>query len=149
MGKTIKKKDELAVLTAKPAVREDLGFWMDIYGDPEVRRQMYAAPVESDDVLWDYLYREQKAFTVWQSDKRVGGFLLSMVAPFLGTFSIVIHKDFRGSGHGREVMGLIESEARKEGYRTLRADVYSDNESSIRLLEKCGFRQFVWLEKNL
>ncbi len=47
------------------------------------------------------------------------------------------------------MMRLIEAQALKEQYWTLRADVYVDNIASIRLLEKCGFREFKWFEKNL
>lgn len=136
-------------LIAKSVTRGDLPFWMEIYKDPEVLRQMYAAPLESDKALWRYLHCEQKAFTVWESQKRIGGFLLSAIAPFIGTFSVVIHTTFRGRGYGGEVMRLIEQEATKESFKTLRADVYCDNKCSIALLENCGFRQFLWLEKNI
>lgn len=136
-------------LIVKEVSMSDLEFWADMYNDPEVNHQMYAIPKESYESLWKYLHCEQKAFTVWEEDKRIGGFLLSSVAPFIGTFSIMIYKDFRCRGYGSEVMKLIELKAIEEGYKTLRADVYIDNLRSIKLLEKCGFRHFIWLEKNI
>lgn len=143
------KVENSTLLTAKAVKKSDLEFWMSMYRDAEVIPQMYAAPMESHEAFWKYLHREQKAFTVWKKGERIGGFFLSPVTQFIGTFSIVIHKDFRGSGYGYQVMRLIEKNAIQEGYRTLRADVYADNLKSIHLLEKCGFRQFIWLEKNI
>jgi hypothetical protein len=46
-------------------------------------------------------------------------------------------------------MTVLESEAARIGYKTLRADVYCDNYSCIGLLHKSGYRKFIWLEKNL
>ena len=135
--------------TARPVRRDDLPFWMEIYKDQAVLTQLYSAPIESKRSLWGYLHCEKCAFTVLGVDQRVGGFLLSQIAPCIGTFSFVIHKDFRGQGFSGPVMRLVEDEARKAGFRTLRADVYSDNQRSIRALECCGFRQFTWLEKNI
>lgn len=149
MRKRIAKNRQVNRLIARAVAKVDLNYWMELYKDPEVRRHMYAVPMNSKEALWEYLNCEQKAFTVWENDQRIGGFLLSTVAPFLGTFSIVIHKKFRGSGYGHKVMGLIEVQALREGYTTLRADVYVDNFSSLKLLAKCGFRKFIWLEKNL
>jgi RimJ/RimL family protein N-acetyltransferase len=136
-------------LSATLVKRKDISFWMDMYKDAEVKRQLYAVPLDSAQALSDYLHCEQKAFTVWRRDKRIGGFLLSEVAPFIATFTIVIHRDFRSRGYGRSLMALVEATALQEGFRTLRADVYSDNTASITRLEKCGFRHFIWLEKNI
>ena len=136
-------------LSATPVKRKDVSFWMDMYKDVEVKRQLYAVPLDSAQALFDYLHCEQKAFTVWHRDKRIGGFFLSAVAPFIATFAFVIHRDFRSRGYGRRLMALVESTALQEGFRTLRADVYSDNTASITRLEKCGFRHFIWLEKNI
>lgn len=136
-------------LSATLVTRKDVSFWMDMYKDAEVKRQLYAAPSDSAQAFSDYLHCRQKAFTVWHGARRIGGFLLSAVAPFIATFTIVIHRDFRSRGYGRGLMALVESTAFQEGFRTLRADVYSDNTASIKRLEKCGFRHFIWLEKNL
>jgi RimJ/RimL family protein N-acetyltransferase len=148
MKKNNKKSTSLR-LVARAVTRADLDFWKSIYEDPEVQRQMYSAPFTSKTALWDYLRCEQQSFTVWQNEQRIGGFLLSQVAHLIGTFSIVIHKEFRGIGYGKEVMNLLEAQAKKSGYMTLRADIYADNASSIKLMENRGFRRFVWYEKNL
>jgi len=136
-------------LSATLVKRKDLPFWMDMYKDAEMQHQLYAVPMDSAQALSDYLHREKKAFTVWHQDRRIGGFFLSAVAPFIATFGIAVHRDFRGRGYGRSLMALVESTALQEGFRTLRGDVYSDNAASIALLEKCGFRHFIWMEKNI
>jgi RimJ/RimL family protein N-acetyltransferase len=131
-----------------PLTRDDLPFWLEIYTNDEVSRQMYAAPTGSAEELWNYL-SHRKVFTVWVEKKRVGGFTITIEKDLLATFGIAIHPGFRGCGYGRAIMGLLESEARKLGLRTLRADVYEDNDPCIRLLNRNGFRRFIWMEKNI
>jgi RimJ/RimL family protein N-acetyltransferase len=137
------------ILVAKLVERADMSFWMSLYGDPEVKQQMYAVPMESESALWDCLAKRTKVYTVWDHDQRVGGFSLGEVSPFIATFGIALHADWRGKGFGHPLVHLLEAEAIKSGYKTLRADVYADNLNSIRLLERDGFRKFIWLEKNL
>jgi RimJ/RimL family protein N-acetyltransferase len=136
-------------LVAKKVTREDIDFWMTLYSDPEVKRQMYAPPLESNTAFWDYLVGKGKAFTVWENERRIAGFTLSNVSQFIGTFGVAIRKDIRGKRYGHGVMTVLESEAARIGYKTLRADVYCDNYSCIGLLHKSGYRKFIWLEKNL
>ena len=136
-------------LRAKAVSRKDIEFWIEIYKDYSARRFMYAAPLGTSNSLWKYLHFQQRAFTVWDQKERIGGFLLSTIAPFIGTFSIVIHQRYRGVGYGNKLMKLIEREAARIGYKTLRADVYADNPAAMGLLTKNGFREFVWYEKNL
>lgn len=146
---TLRVRFKQTYLEARPVAEADLKFWKKLYSDVVARRQLYAAPTNVPAQLWAYLQTGQKSFTVWQGRRRVGGFLLAEVAPYLGTFSIVVLPSLRGKGYGRAIMMLIEAAALEEGYTTLRADVYLDNAASIALLEGIGFRQFMWLEKNL
>lgn len=120
-----------------------------MYQDNSSRANLYSAPRVSSAKLWIYLTTDQKAFTVRRGATRVGGFLLSAVTKCIGTFSVVIHPRFRRLGYGHKVMSLVFQAAKAEGFRTLRADVYADNDASLALLRKSGFRDFVWLEKNL
>lgn len=130
------------------ATRDDMLFWLEIYKDEEVRRQMYAAPTASTDALWDYL-SHRHVFTAWAGKKRFGGFTLTIEKGLLATFGIVIHPEFRDCGYGPTLLGMLESEARKLGIKTLRADVYDDNHACIRMLNGEGFRRFIWMEKNI
>ena len=148
---TSSQEEEHADLTSRPLAKHDLTFWHQMYSDPEVKRQMYARPIETDEALFRYLCQEETAyaFTVVRESQLIGGFTIRKETDTRGTFGVLIHKDFRGRGLGVQVMKLLEQSARELGLLTLRADVYEDNLPSIRLLEKCGFRRFIWLEKNL
>lgn len=123
-------------------------FWLEIYNDEEARRQMRVAPTASADALWEYLSHRQ-VFTAWAGKTRVGGFTLTIEKELVATFAIAIHLEFRGCGYGAIVLGMIESEARSLGLKTLRADVYEDNHPCIRTLHRGGFRRFAWVEKNV
>lgn len=137
--------DSLKVRPFEPA---DAQFWLGIYRDEEVKKQMYAAPTDSADALISYL-SARRVFTVWLGDLRVGGFTITTEKDRLGTFGIVVESSHRSRGLSSEIMRLMEREARNLGVLTLRGDVYADNMPSIRALENAGFRKFLWFEKNI
>jgi ribosomal protein S18 acetylase RimI-like enzyme len=134
-------------LSASPIVHDDIPFWMEIYADEVVKRQMYAPPLDSPVALWAYLTARQ-TFTVWLEPERVGGFMIAQ-QDHIGTFGLAIHPNYRGRGYGFHLMRLIEQTARSLRIRTLRADVYEDNDACLKLLNQANFRTFVWLEKNI
>jgi RimJ/RimL family protein N-acetyltransferase len=135
-------------LVALPFSASDAGFWLDIYRDEEVKKQMYAAPTDSAYSLISYL-SARKVFTVWMQDKRVGGFTITPEKDRMATFGIVVESQQRGKRLSSEIMRLMEKEAANLGALTLRGDVYADNSPSIRALENAGFRKFLWYEKNI
>ncbi len=138
-------------LVSRPVSKEDFPFWKEMYSDSQVKRQMYSIPAESAEALIKHLQGDGKgaAFTVTLNKAPVGGFTVLKETQTIGTFGIVIHKPFRAQGLGGPIMKLLDRQAKDMGLLTLRADVYSDNVNSIRLLEKAGFRPVVWFEKNL
>ncbi len=135
-------------LEARAVVDEDMPFWMALYSDPEVRRQMYAAPIDSLSEFKSFL-RKRTVFTVFQNAQRIGGFTITRESQFMGTFGFLVHPNERGKSYGGQIMMLLEKQAIQMGLKTLRADVYDDNVRSIKNLEKSGFRRFIWMEKNL
>lgn len=135
-------------LRVKEFSRNDARFWLDIYSDAAVRTQMYAAPTSSEAVLIDHL-SSRSVFTVFKGNNPVGGFTITKEKDRIATFGIVIHPRMRGAGLSHEIMKLLELKASELGFLTLRGDVYSDNEPCIKALVKCGFRRFIWFEKNL
>ncbi|MBD9371477.1 N-acetyltransferase family protein [Rhizobium sp. ARZ01] len=54
--------------------------------------------------------------------------------------SIYVHKDARGNGIGRLLLGNLIDRARSSGIHVLIAGIESENEASIRLHEGFGFR---------
>jgi RimJ/RimL family protein N-acetyltransferase len=135
-------------LVTRAFVASDADFWMQLYSDPEVRKQMYSAPTDSTDSLVAHL-SARKVFTVWLGETRVGGFTITPEKDRLGTFGIVVEASHRGKGLSTEIMRLMEREACALGALTLRGDVYADNAPSIKALENAGFRKFLWFEKNI
>lgn len=123
-------------------------FWLEMYRDEAVKKQMYAAPIFSEDDFIKYI-KSRSAYTVFMDDRPIGGFTLSAEKDRIGTFGFVIHSDWRGKGLSHEIIKRIEQKARDQGLHTLRGDVYIDNYPCIRALESNGFRRFIWFEKNL
>lgn len=134
-------------LRAMPFTLQHVGAWSRMYADPEASRQMYSPPADLAD-LAAYL-QEHHATSVFLTETLVGGFTLTREMQYRATFGILVAREYRGLGIGRQILSLLEQRARADGIRTLRADVYSDNEPCLHLLRKHGFREFVWLEKNL
>jgi RimJ/RimL family protein N-acetyltransferase len=147
-GQKSKPKSPVGTIVAKPIVQSDVVAWQAIYRDPQVRKQMYAAPHDNADRLWDYL-RERRFFSVFSGDRLLGGFNLYDIDGTRASFGIVFSTEARGTGLGMELMRLLKEEAKNMGVLTLRADVYSDNAPCIHLLEKAEFRRFVWFETNI
>jgi RimJ/RimL family protein N-acetyltransferase len=147
-GQKSKPKPLAETIVARPVVQGDVVAWQAIYRDPQVRKQMYAAPHDNADRLWDY-FRERRFFSVFSGDRLLGGFNLYDIDGTRASFGIVLSTEVRGSGLGLELMCLMKEEAKKMGVLTLRADVYSDNAPCIHLLGKAGFRRFVWFETNI
>jgi ribosomal protein S18 acetylase RimI-like enzyme len=135
-------------MTCSPATMEDMPFWLEIYRDKEVRNQMYAAPIQSAEELWTYL-SNRNVFTAWVDGNRIGGFTITMEKDLLATFGIAIHPQYRKRGWSIHLMRLLENEASRMGVKTLRADVYEDNQPCIRALNGNGYRRFIWMEKNI
>lgn len=138
-----------AALHVEPLHSSHLHEWLSIYRDPEVRRQMYAAPTENEAVLEQYLRRRRFYSVLDAEGVLVGGFNFYEEEGSRACFGIVIHPAFRGQGLGREIVRLMKDEARSLGFATLRADVYADNAPCLGLLDRTGFRRFVWVETNL
>jgi RimJ/RimL family protein N-acetyltransferase len=116
--------------------------------DPAISKQMYAIPLERNAAV-DYLSSAKTAYTVFNDGQRIGGFTVSAVTDRIGTFGFFLSKPYRGQGFGKEILRFAENEAAKQGFLTMRADVYADNNRSIETLKNRGFRLFVWMEKNL
>jgi len=137
-----------AVLTYERFAAGDVEFWIESYMDPAISKQMYAIPLERNAAV-DYLSSEKTAYTVFNNGLQIGGFTVSAVTDRIGTFGFFLSKPYRGQGFGKEILRFAEKEAAKQGFLTMRADVYADNNRSIETLKTRGFRLFVWMEKNL
>jgi ribosomal protein S18 acetylase RimI-like enzyme len=59
--------------------------------------------------------------------------------PAAWVFEIEVHEPHRRQGHGRELMGLAEEEARRLGYDTVVLNVFAANAPAIALYEALGY----------
>jgi phosphinothricin acetyltransferase len=54
--------------------------------------------------------------------------------------SIYVGKDFRGQGIGKKMMKHLIEQSKKEGIWTLQSNIFSENETSLKLHLQSGFR---------
>jgi L-amino acid N-acyltransferase YncA len=54
--------------------------------------------------------------------------------------SVYVRGDSQGSGFGSRLLEELVSASEKEGFWTLQAGIFPENQSSVRIHEKCGFR---------
>lgn len=59
----------------------------------------------------------------------------------VGEVSVYVAEDARGAGVGRALLGELVERSEQDGYWTLTAGVFPENEASIRLHKACGFRE--------
>lgn len=61
--------------------------------------------------------------------------------------SVYIAESSRKNGAGKKLLDYLLDESEKAGFWTLQSGIMEDNIASIRLHEKCGFRQVGYREK--
>jgi len=59
----------------------------------------------------------------------------------VGEVSVYVAEDARGAGLGRVLLDELARRSEREGYWTLTAGVFPENEASLRLHKACGFRE--------
>src|SRR5262249_17555581 len=59
----------------------------------------------------------------------------------VGEVSVYVAEDARGAGLGRALLEELVNRSEQDGYWTLSAGVFPENEASIRLHKACGFRE--------
>ena len=133
--------------------KKDIDFWKEICEDELVIQNMNITSIaERYNDFWHYLNRAER-FTVlrydYDGETPIGGFTLYNRIDKEATFGYVMHPDFRGHGLGGILIHFLFETCKDLGIKTLKADVYHDNEASIKLLKSNGFRQLDYFEKHL
>ncbi|KAA3436573.1 GNAT family N-acetyltransferase [Rufibacter hautae] len=54
--------------------------------------------------------------------------------------SVYVHENFRGQGLGARLLNQLITESEANGIWTLQAGIFKENEASVALHQKCGFR---------
>jgi len=101
---------------------------------------------------WDKSHLKCCRFVALENDKVMGWVALSGVSDrcvYGGVAEVSIYVDpaVQGQGVGSMLMEILISESEKEGFWTLQAGIFPENQSSIKLHEKSGFRRVGIREK--
>lgn len=116
--------------------------------------------IENSTALYEYKPRNLESMVTWFDAKATGGFpvlgLISDSGQLLGfgsfgpfrvqpaykytaEHSVYVHKDFRGCGLGKVLLGLVVDAAKAKGLHAVIGVIDSKNEGSIALHKKQGF----------
>ncbi len=146
--------NELAIRRARP---EDAAAIAEIYTQGILER---IATFESEPrtpemmLAWLAEHDERHPVLVAERDGRVLGWAsISSYRPRacyagVGEFSIYLHRDARGQGIGKVLLGALIDEARRLGYWKLLSRVFPFNTASRRLCAALGFREVGVYEKH-
>lgn len=61
--------------------------------------------------------------------------------------SVYVHQDFKGAGIGSMLLNMLIKTAEANGIWTLQAGILRENQASLALHHKCGFREIGYREK--
>jgi RimJ/RimL family protein N-acetyltransferase len=134
--------------------KKDLSFWKDVYKDSSTLDNMNSiSEIKNTKDLWHHLNKIDRYVVLTldrgMEDEVIGGFSFYNKKDEEATFGLVSHPKFRGQGLGYVIIDWLTDIAKDLGIKTLKADVYSDNEACLSVLRKKGFRELVYLEKQL
>jgi phosphinothricin acetyltransferase len=94
---------------------------------------------------WDRAHVPQCRLVARRGDRLLAWAAMLRVSPravYAGVaeISIYVAEEARGQGVGRSLLDALVAESEREGFWTLQAGLFAENEVSRRLHEACGFR---------
>src|SRR5215471_14932424 len=94
---------------------------------------------------WDASHRSEPRLVVRDGSKLLGWACLSPVSGRCGyggvaEVSVYVAEEARGRGIGRALLEALIRESENAGIWTLQAGIFPENEASIAIHQKCGFR---------
>lgn len=103
-------------------------------------------------IEWDASHIQKCRFVAVYDGKVVGWTALSKVSSRcvyggVAEVSIYIAEDARGKGIGKQLLNQMILESEKAGFWLLQSGIMEDNEPSIQLHGKCGFRKVGYRER--
>lgn len=101
---------------------------------------------------WNKGHLQHSRLVIETDDKIAGWIALSPVSSRcnysgVAEVSVYIHPDFNGLGLASRLMEAMIEQSENNGIWTLQSSVFPENEASIRLHEKFGFRKVGYREK--
>ena len=101
---------------------------------------------------WDQAHFKKCRYVILQEKTVVGWAVLSPVSlkgaySGVAEISIYIDEKHKGMGVGTKLMNHMIQESEKNGFWLLESLIFQNNPASLRLHEKCGFREVGYREK--
>lgn len=137
--------------SCRRTIKKDLSFWREIYSDPAVKSYLalWGEALTDSKEFWEYLNLCDRFVVLNNQDDLIGGFTIYNKKNKTAEFGIVMHPNFKNKKLGSVLICYLEATAKDFGIKTLKADVYEENLACLTLLKKNGYRNVVFLEKNL
>ncbi|QCR24444.1 GNAT family N-acetyltransferase [Pontibacter sp. SGAir0037] len=94
---------------------------------------------------WDAKHLAACRLVALQEEQVVGWAALTPVSgrcvySGVAEVSVYVHPASKGRGIGKMLLSKLVEESEEEGFWTLQAGIFKENEASIQLHQKCGFR---------
>jgi len=101
---------------------------------------------------WDLSHMQTCRITAWFDNRIAGWAALSPVSDRcvyggVAEVSVYVDPSYSKKGVGTQLLKCIVTNSEKEGIWTLQAGVFRENEASIQLHKKVGFREIGYREK--
>lgn len=101
---------------------------------------------------WDRKHIKRCRLCVKKDSKIIGWAALSPVSnrpvyQGVAELSVYISQNFQKQGFGEKLVHALIEESKKEGFWTLQSSIFNQNKASIRLHNKCGFREVGYRER--
>jgi len=159
MAKSLVPVIETARLRLRSHTKEDFAASCALWGDPKVTHYITPKPLTAEDV-WSRLLRyaghwEWLRFGFWAVEEKMSGqfvgemgfaeYKREIIPPLHGIpeLGYVLASPFHGRGYAREAVSAIVSWGDEHFHNARTVCLVSpDNHISLRLAEKCGYREF-------
>ncbi len=143
--------------TLREATKDDFDQIKSIYNDVVLRKvsTLDIGAVDLEQELEDFLRKDKKRYPAWVSEYKDKIIAYIVLRPFhrrVGydktcEICIYIDKNFQGQKLGKKFLSCAIEKTKKLGFANLLAFIFKDNEASIRLFKKSGFKEWGHLPK--
>lgn len=144
-------KDDITIRPAKPADLADINAIYNYYVEHSTCVWTTQPCSDTERKAWYAEHGQSMPILVAERNGRVvgwgalGSFRAAYTAAGVLEDSIYVHHDFHRRGIGSRLLQALIDAARKEGLRSLLANISADQTPSIQLHEKFGFRKVAHL----
>ena len=101
---------------------------------------------------WDKGHVKSCRLVAIEGEEIIGWAALSAVSSRcvyagVGELSIYVDNNYKGKGVGSKLLSCLIAESEKHEFWTIQSGIMEENEASINLHKKCGFREIGYREK--